>query len=291
MTTAITIGHDLDTMTLGTMLAKSGYFQDAKEAAQAVVKVLAGQELGIGPVASMTGIYIVKGRVTLSANLIAACIKRSGRYDYRVNVWTDTRCAIEYFQQGKGIGVSEFTKDDADRAGLSNSTDTWRKYPRNMLFARAMTNGARIFTPDVFAGPVYTPDELGATVNEEGQVIEAEIISNAPPAAPMLPEARQPAPQTVTINVRTFSRADLIKGIKARWAEERALTDDLAGQNGEQDVDLDDVPTAGLVTLGKAVRARVDALKRQETEAVREEMAAPEPTPEMAESEQELFPA
>ena len=73
-----------DTMRLGQTLAQSGYFSDAKQAAQAVVKVLAGRELGFGPVASMTGVYIVKSRVTLSANLIAAAVKRTGVYNYRI---------------------------------------------------------------------------------------------------------------------------------------------------------------------------------------------------------------
>ena len=67
----------MDVMTLGKMLSQSGYFADAKQAAQAAVKVLAGQELGFGPIASMTGIYIVKGKVTLSANLIGAAIKKA----------------------------------------------------------------------------------------------------------------------------------------------------------------------------------------------------------------------
>ena len=60
-----------DPVQVGQTLAASGYFQDAREAAQAAVKVMAGEELGLGPIAAMTGIHIVKGKVTLSANLIA----------------------------------------------------------------------------------------------------------------------------------------------------------------------------------------------------------------------------
>ena len=29
-----------------------------------------------------------------------------------------------------------------------------------MLFARAMSNGVKWYTPDVFAGPVYVPEEM-----------------------------------------------------------------------------------------------------------------------------------
>jgi hypothetical protein len=159
-----------ETMNLGQILAKSGFFQDSKDAAQCVVKVLAGKELGFGPIASMTGIYIVKGRVTMSANLIAAAIQRSGKYSYRVTRMEDACCSITFFEHGQQIGVSTFDDNDAANAGLINN-ETWKKYRRNMLFARALTNGARWYTPEIFGGPVYTPDELGAEVDEHGEVI------------------------------------------------------------------------------------------------------------------------
>lgn len=176
----------LDVMSLGKMLSSSGYFADVKDAAQAVVKVLAGQEMGIGPIAAMTGIYIVKGRVTLSANLMAAQIKRSGRYDYRVIRLDDTGCELAFFEQGQEIGRSSFTADDAKAAGLWNSSDPWKRSPRNMMFARAMSNGTKWYTPDVFSGPVYTPDEL-----ESMPLIEA-----AQPAAAVIsaPRSTSPAP-------------------------------------------------------------------------------------------------
>ena len=63
-----------DTMSLGSVLAKSGYFSDAKGEAQAVVKVLAGREMGFGPIASMTGVHIVQGKPTIGANLLGAAI-------------------------------------------------------------------------------------------------------------------------------------------------------------------------------------------------------------------------
>jgi hypothetical protein len=168
---------DLPDEKLGQLIAQSGYFQDAKQAGQAVVKVIAGREIGLGPIASMTGIYIVQGRVAFGANVMAAALKRTGRYTYRVTELTDNRCTIDFFEIVGGkrepIGASTFTKEDAAKAGTKNMD----KFPKNMLFARAMSNGVKWYAPDVFAGaPIYTPEELGAEVNEDGDVIDARPI-------------------------------------------------------------------------------------------------------------------
>lgn len=163
---------------LGKVFVESGYFSDTKAAAQAVVKMMAGRELNFGPIASMTGVYIVNGRVALSANLMAARIKSSGRYNYRVRSLDAAKCEIEFFERSgtawESVGLSSFTMDDARKAGTKNLD----KFPRNMLFARAMSNGAKWYCADLFSGaPIYTPDELGAAVDENGEVIPVAVPS------------------------------------------------------------------------------------------------------------------
>ena len=193
MTQALTVQNASlsETMQLGELLAASGFFQDSRGAAQAVVKVLAGAEIGFGPIASMTGINVIQGRVSISANLMAAAIKRSGRYDYRVKEMTPQRCEIEFRERNGDrweiIGSSEFTAQDARQAGTKNMD----KYARNMLFARAMSNGARWYCPDIFGGPVYTPEEMGATVDgETGEVIDAPVVVKQPAT----PATNEPTP-------------------------------------------------------------------------------------------------
>ena len=171
-----------DVMTTGKIMAQSGFFADSREAAQAIVKILAGAELGFGPVASMTGIYIVKGRITLSANLMAAAIKRSGRYTYRVTEISDDACEIQFYEGRQPIGTSRFTAADAERAKLA--TETWRAYPRNMLFARALSNGARWYCADVLGGPVYVEGEIPEAIDAEtGEITEHRTgrIDQPPP--------------------------------------------------------------------------------------------------------------
>jgi hypothetical protein len=189
MTDAMVVRSFDDTEKVALAMVKSGYFIDAKDASQAIVKIMAGREMGFGPFASMTGVYIIQGRPSIGANLMASAVKRSGRYDYRVLEMTDKVCTIEFYQGGKDIGKSTFTIEDARKAGTKN-TD---KYPRNMLFARAMSNGVRWFTPDIFDGPpVYTPEELGANVNEQGDVIDIPATPTPSPEKVVTPDVVKP---------------------------------------------------------------------------------------------------
>lgn len=220
MSTALARADELDIITLGKTLAQSGYFKDARDASQAIVKVLAGRELGISPIASMTGIFIVKERVTLSANMIAAVIKRSGRYNYRVLHMDTDYCEIEFFELGEAIGRSKFGKEDAAAAGLSGG-DNWRKYPRNMFFARAMSNGAKWYTPDIFAGPIYTPDELGADV--DGETGEPIDVTPAPLSQPAVIQVL-PDPVVQAAETAFWERFGQVLGA-AEWSLVQRLLD------------------------------------------------------------------
>ena len=170
-----------DIMSIGKAFAESGMFTDIKSAAQAIVKIQAGQEIGIPPFAAMSGIHIIQGKPTIGAGLIASSIKGSGKYDFRVVEHSEKICSIEFFQGKESLGISTFTIDDAKKAGTKNID----KFPKNMLFARAISNGVKFYTPDVFSGPVYTPEEMDqVTIDAAVEVLPdyddvIEAINNA----------------------------------------------------------------------------------------------------------------
>lgn len=152
-------------MSIGKAFAESGMFADIKSVAQAVVKIQAGQEIGIPPFAAMSGIHIIQGKPTIGAGLMASRVKGSGKYDYEVLEQSEKICSIDFYQGKKKLGNSTFTIEDAKKAGTKNLD----KFPKNMLFARAMSNGVKWFCPDVFASPVYTPEEMEAVTTEDIQ--------------------------------------------------------------------------------------------------------------------------
>ena len=156
-----------DILSISKAFAESGMFPDIRSAAQAMVKIQAGQELGIKPFAAMNGIHIISGKATIGAGLIASSIKGSGKYDYRIITQSEKVCEIEFFEGKESLGKSKFTIEEAKKAGTKNLD----KFPANMLFARAISNGVKWFTPDVFQGPVYVPEEM-ETVDTVAVVIE-----------------------------------------------------------------------------------------------------------------------
>lgn len=145
-------------MQIGEVFAKSGMFPDVKSQAQAVVKILAGKELGLSPFEAMGSIYVVNGKLALASKAMAGLIKRSKKYDYVIKKLDETECTIDVTCDGGVVGTSTFTFKDAAKASLANK-DNWKQYPKNMLFARALSNACRFYCPEVISG-YYSIEEM-----------------------------------------------------------------------------------------------------------------------------------
>lgn len=190
----------------------SGMFPDLQSEAQAFVKIIAGRELGIGPMAAISGLNVIKGRATPSANLLATLVKTHPAYDYLPREVTAEKARIEFFQNGEAIGISEFTIQEAKQAGLNGQN--WQKYPKAMLFARALSQGVRWFAPDVTAGSAaYVPEEMGAVVDAEGEVTEP-VIHQPQDAEEQAPWDEEPVDGEVVETIPPERVARITEGFK-----------------------------------------------------------------------------
>ena len=159
---------------------KSGVFQDVKDMSVALVKIQAGQELGISPIMAMKEVYLIPSKsgvkIQIGASLQAAMIKKSGKYDYRIVEHSKEICTIHFFEKRadkwEKIGDESFSIADARAAGLTAGKDVWTKHPKNMLFARAMSNGAKWYCPDVFGGAIYNESDEFPESKFEAEIIE-----------------------------------------------------------------------------------------------------------------------
>lgn len=170
---------------LGEMFHASGSFSDVKSAAQAMVKIHAGHELGFSPIQSMAGIHFFQGKVAIGSTLIASLIKDSGKYDYEILEHDTNKCSIQFMQmRGKvwekmGVPVT-FTIADAETAKLT-ANPAWKNHPADMLFASCIRKGSRRYTPDIYRGTVNKIDtayesDLDAVDVQESQPENAPSV-------------------------------------------------------------------------------------------------------------------
>jgi hypothetical protein len=170
-----------ESMTLAEQLAKSNLLPPALKSkpADVLVSIMAGAELGLPPMASIRGIYVVNGKPTLAADTMMGVVLASGLAEYFVQT-ESSATSVTFETKRKGSPVAQrctWTMDDAKRAGVSRK-DTWTSFPRQMLAARAKAELARSAYPDVLSG-VYDPDELSVPVTRMSSHEPSEPIEDA----------------------------------------------------------------------------------------------------------------
>lgn len=231
--------------------ALSGYFDDASGELQAFVKISAGRELGLLPFESMSGIAIISGKPVVGAGVLAGLVKAHPKYDYRVTTHTDEACAITFFEDGVELGTSTFTMEDAKRAGLAGKK-VWQSYPKNMTFARAMSNGVAFYTPDVTNGRVYVENEIEEderpkrrrenALSSEGVPPNPETVLDVDPEPEMDTAVKEPMKGTAsaTLDPETAALEDVPETVGQKTATENNLRAS-AAQKAARDSELEKV--------------------------------------------------
>jgi len=163
-------------------MIETGLMPDGMSAQQASLISCKGREMGLKPMRAIQCLVVIKGRVTMSGEGMAALIReRVKYYKQRVIERSHERACIEVSRGAKIDGEVfwedyqriEFTIENAKRAQLLNKT-VWKQYPEDMLWWRCISRMARVIFPDIIQG-VYIPDEaLSASV-------EPEIVSAGKP--------------------------------------------------------------------------------------------------------------
>lgn len=159
-------------------LAGSGLLPaDIRTPEQAFAIMAAGAELGIGPMTALRSIVMVKGKVTLSAELmLRLCIANGVRHQW---LHTDNeRAELKLTREGFEPFTSSFSMADAKRAGLGGR-GPWQTYPANMLRARAISNAVRAYCPDLLTG-VYHEGELDDAPREPREPMQ-DVTPPDPP--------------------------------------------------------------------------------------------------------------
>ena len=129
--------------------------------------------LGISRVHVLTSIAVINGRPSPSADLMSAMVRNRG---HKLRVTGDDTHAVATLIRADDPDfeyTATWDESKARKAGLWGNKGPWTNYPAAMLRARAISEVVRMGATDVMAGGIYTPEELGANVDGEGNIINA----------------------------------------------------------------------------------------------------------------------
>jgi hypothetical protein len=154
------------------MLAESDIIPVAYQGkpANVLVAAMTGRNYGWDVLTAMRNGHVIEGVWTLRPEAMLALVRRAG---HKVSGSTSSdRAEITGTRADDGTSITiVWSMADAKRAGLDQKTN-WKKWPAAMLWARAAAQLCRMLFADVLLGISYTPEELGADVNEQGEVID-----------------------------------------------------------------------------------------------------------------------
>lgn len=137
---------------IGAGLVKSGLLPRTIDTPEkAAVVILKGYTLSLDAVTAFDYIDVVEGRPNLRAQLVRGLVARSGKGRIQVAEQSSQRAVCIGFRPGWSPTRVEYTIEDAQRAGLVGK-DNWKKYPADMLVARASVRVGRFMFADVLAG-------------------------------------------------------------------------------------------------------------------------------------------
>jgi hypothetical protein len=156
--------------------------------------ILAGNELGLQPMAALKSVDVIQGQPALRAHAMRGLLQSKG-HEVELLESTDEFCRM----QGRRKGAENWQEVvwDIARArqlGLLGK-DQWKKQPKTMLIARATGEICRLVASDVLHGMPYAAEELDARPNiTVQQVAPAKPLSVAAlTAAPQEPAAPAPS--------------------------------------------------------------------------------------------------
>lgn len=193
-----------------------------------VAAILAGGEIGLGPIQSINNIMIVGGKATVWGDTALALCRASGlltSIDEGVKGEGDTRRGwCELVREKENPVKREFTVAEAKAAKLWEKKGPWQQYPDRMLTNRARSLAIRFAFPDLLSGLSIAGEQQEEVEAAEFTVTQVKETSQAghPPASPTTPPAPAgtpalPAPSEVQSAIAT---------LRPQWYATLNLADD-----------------------------------------------------------------
>lgn len=149
----------------------------AKMGPEGIFAVVAkAKSLNIDPLDALNGgLYCVQGKVEMSSQMMNLLIRQAGHCLAKDPKSDDTICILHGKRVDTGdLWTESFSINEAKRAGIYKEGSPWAKYPRDMLFARALSRLARQLFPDVIKG-CYVDGEISQSIAADNAPVVTQV--------------------------------------------------------------------------------------------------------------------
>lgn len=143
--------------------------------------LLMAREYDIPPLAALNGgLSIIDGKVEMSSHMKVSKIRQGGHSLSISYTNDDSTCIIKGKRKDTGDDATvSYSLVDAKKAGLAHKQN-WMKYPKEMLYARAVSRMCNILFSDVIGGVTYAPGEIQEVVDVDVRnAVNAHVIEEA----------------------------------------------------------------------------------------------------------------
>lgn len=143
-------------------VAASGLFGITKPD-QALSLMLVAQAEGMHPATAARDYHIIQGRPAKKADaMLRDFLSAGGKVEW--HTLTDEQADATFSHPAGGSARIDWTFKRATTAGIANPM--WKKYPRQMLRSRVVSEGVRTVCPGATSG-MYVPEEVQDIVAEQ----------------------------------------------------------------------------------------------------------------------------
>lgn len=242
---------------VSSLIFNSHAYADIKSKEAAAVKIMAGLEHGFSAMQSLSLIDFIQGKPDLNAHAKATKINSSGKYRLNIKELTNKNCTIEVERKNgdkwESASTQSFSWEDAVKAGYTTGPNkhNYDKIPRNMLFARCVSNIFRWVTPELRNMRLDRVQEFAA------QELEDELAGEtAPTAAPPQAAAEPEVVDYIDAEVIETTDGDQVDTSTGEVVAEAAP------QAEEPVATPEPTPAAPASEIGQAAKAATDLAKK-----------------------------
>lgn len=130
---------------------------------QALALMLLAQAEGMHPATAARDYHLIQGRPAKKADaMLRDFLSAGGKVEW--HKLDDTQADATFSHPSGGSARIDWTFKRATTAGISNPM--WKKYPRQMLRSRVVSEGVRTVCPGATSG-MYVPEEVQDIVHED----------------------------------------------------------------------------------------------------------------------------